>query len=234
MPGFIGSRKHNAVYLNMPKAACTTIKNYLYYMDHGKYHPSPLDIHKYTDDVFLTYDRNRGDIYKKFHDSAFFTFVRHPIRRVYSLFNEKIVNQWEYSFPDVRNMLINAYGAQFGANDDVETVRANFIKFLYFIRDTKEERIQFRRDHHWMPQSFVLSLATRIRPMDFIGKVENFDRDFRYVLARSGFNDTFELKKFNEGPGSKVPYEQVANDEVKNLGYAIYSRDFENFGYRHE
>lgn len=216
----------------MPKAACTTIKNYLHFMDKGFHHPEPLEIHKFTDDLFLTFDNNRGDIYDKFYDSVFFTFVRHPIRRAYSLFNEKISNQWEYSFPDVRNMLINTYGARFDKNDDADTVRSNFLKFLYFIKDTKEERIQFRKDHHWMPQFFVLSQATKFRTMDFIGKVESFDRDFRYVLDRCGYRDQFELKKFNEGPGSRIAYEAVANDEVRSLGHAIYARDFENFGYK--
>ena len=157
MPGYIASRNYGMVYLNMPKAACTTLKNYIFFLDYKRYYPVPLDIHKYSDELLLTFDSNKSELYEKFKSSIVFTFVRHPMRRAYSFFNEKILHDSKYAFKDVRGVLVDRYGADFSSDENIEVIRDNFIKFLKFVKDVKENRIQFRKDFHWMPQAYILS-----------------------------------------------------------------------------
>src|SRR5437762_833738 len=75
------------IYLNMPKAACTTIKNQFFFMEHGRYVDEPLDIHSHDD---LLYSRERTPERLQLFRSKLkqrhlvFTFVRHPGKRAYS------------------------------------------------------------------------------------------------------------------------------------------------------
>jgi hypothetical protein len=43
--GLLATRKYPIVYLNMPKAACTSVKNLLYRIDTDQDYPAPLAIH---------------------------------------------------------------------------------------------------------------------------------------------------------------------------------------------
>lgn len=104
--GLLGSRKHDLVYVNLPKAGCTTIKNYLYYLDNGVFYGRPLHIH-FDHSAFLRSDNEPIELLAKLTRRAkVFTFIREPVSRIMSCYNDKIYHVGRYSFGQIRAYLI--------------------------------------------------------------------------------------------------------------------------------
>ena len=131
-------------------------------------------------------EREPEEIARRLARDPVFTFVRHPLRRAYSCFTEKVHFQEPYSFPRVRLTVANDYGARFEAQPSVDLHRENFKAFLRFSRDSFEGRNEWRRDPHWCPQSMVLQNARRWRALDFIGRVERLDAHLKVALGLAG------------------------------------------------
>ena len=96
-------------YLNMPKAACSTIKNILYYLETGSWFSDPLGIHRHIQQGSTLL---RGSALARHLDQntlqrpyITFTFVRHPGKRAYSGFINKIWFIHPYSFQRIRCFL---------------------------------------------------------------------------------------------------------------------------------
>lgn len=228
--GFLAARSLPILYINMPKSGCTTIKNILQRFDSGSFIADPLTIHK-RKDLLVRPDREAEEIARRLRQDPVFTFVRHPLRRAYSCFNEKVHFQTPYSFPRVRATIAADYGGRFEAAPSAERHRENFKAFLRFSRDSFEGRNGWRRDPHWCPQSMVLQNTRRWRLPDFIGRVERFDEHLKVALGLAGAAYDFEVPRMNEGPPPPWRYEEVIDDEVLALGAAFFADDLRNFGY---
>jgi len=242
MPGYIASRRKPLIYLNMPKSACTSFKNWIYFLDNGKYYNNPLDIHNVESQLFIHYNAQRSKLIDRFYDSFVFTFVRHPLKRAYSLYAEKLRATGPHSFEKVRDLLVKRYGAKFEGeapcdaaptegHADLGREQNNFLAFLRFVSDTQHKRIAFRRDWHWMPQTVVLENALAVRPLDFIGRIETIDQDFEFV-CKKGQCEPKDLPRFNEAPSPPYSYDQILSDEIVELGREIYADDLRNLAYR--
>ena len=183
----------------MPKSGCTTIKNILHRFDGGAFIADPPTIHK-RKDLLVRADREPGEIRRRLGGDPVFTFVRHPLRRAYSCFNEKVHFQTPYSFPRVRATIGADYGARFETAPSADLHRENFKAFLRFSRDSFEGRNALRRDPHWCPQTMVLQSVRRWRVIDFIGRVERFDAHLKLAFGLAGVALDFEVPRMNEGP----------------------------------
>lgn len=229
MSAYIFSKKHNIVYLNMPKSGCSTVKNCLYYLDNHEWLDNPLEIHReYNRELKGHFNMS---LIRKNHTSFTFSFVRHPFKRSYSLFQEKILVDSPYTFPDrVDNLLRNRYGLIDNYEKNIEVERENFFQYLSFVDDTINNRVNYRADPHWLPQYDIISKPL-YRGIDFIGRLENFQEDFRYVLDKIGVKEPLESKRFNENPSKNFTYSEVVNPELLELLNKIYVKDLEYFGY---
>jgi hypothetical protein len=228
--GFLAPRSLPILYVNMPKSGCTTIKNVLQRLDDGAFIGDPLTIHK-RKDLLLRGDGDPEEIARRLGRDPVFTFVRHPLKRAYSCFCEKVHFQTPYSFPRVRAALAQDYGARFEARPSAELHRENFKAYLRFARDSFEGRNAWRRDPHWCPQSMVLNHARRWRAVDFIGRVERFDAHLGVALGLAGVTLDFPVPRMNEGPPPPWRYEEMLDDEVRALGQAFFAEDLRSFGY---
>ena len=228
--GFWGSATAPLLYVNMPKSGCTTIKNLLYRIDSGHFIDDPLTIHG-RQDLLVHWRDHPDEIERRLKTDLVFTFVRHPLKRSYSCFNEKIHFTSIYSFGKVRKFVAETYGAEFVAAPSLELHRANFKRFLRFCQECQDKTNGFRRDPHWSPQSMVLNGTDRWRRFDFIGRVEQFDRHMDAVLGLAGVARDFETPRMNEGPPPPFRYEEVIDDEIRDLGSRLFADDLRNFGY---
>jgi len=231
------------VYYNLPKCACTTIKNLLFRLETGDWCEDPLAIHKLVSrgpGVLLNRFREERLLKAMRNRSLAFTFVRHPLKRAYSCFNEKIYFESEYSFAGLRNgVLQREYGLHFptrGADYTLADHRANFLKFLLFVEKNVAGETRVRRDAHWLPQTELLQRLRSRGELDFIGRLERFAPDMRYVLETAGVEDANVLvaKRFNEGPPPPFSYREVLDSEILELGQRLYARDFERLAYSPE
>lgn len=231
---YIAAPSHSIVYLNMPKAACTSIKCWLYALEYGKTPSNPLDIHRMINrDLALPsfkFTAKRNDFEKYFKKSYVFTFVRHPLKRAYSLFNEKIVGESTYSWPRVKEIIEEEYSANFKNPRNLENEQNNFLSFMQFILDNYKRKSNFRRDHHWLPQVETISHNYHIRLLDFIGRVENIKEDSEYIFKKIGKSD-ISIPHLNEGDLFPFTYNQVITPKIKEIGEEVYYQDLRNFAY---
>lgn len=139
-------------------------------------------------------------------DSYFkFAFVRNPWDRLVSLYSEKIVNH---------KKTINKvpYYKEF--------IGLSFESFL--------DRIIYSDLESCIPHHRLQTHLMPLNKMDFIGKLENFNKDIQVVL------DHLNIKNYKIGHlnKSKHPhYSTFYNDYTKRLVEVNYSEDIENFEY---
>ena len=225
VPGLVACKTLPLVYVNMPKSGCTTVKNLMHRLDTGSFLDDPLTIHKRRD-LLLRAAMNPKQVISRLKTDTVFTFVRHPLKRAYSGFNEKLFHQTIYSFPKARDLLITRYGGKFTDNPSVEQHRDNFKRFLTMAREV--------HDPHWMPQSTVLMKAVLPwRFPDIVAKVEKFDEMMPRILEIAGASmDMSTIPRMNEGPPPPHSYEDIIDEEIKDMAKNSFAKDFRWFGYR--
>lgn len=188
---------------------------------------TPLDIHRY-----LANNCKLSVVDKFSISSSFsFTFVRDPIKRAYSCFHEKIINKSSYSFPKIAAYIQDKYVIDLLPTDDKDQVEKQFYTFLKFIEDNINNNTDVRKDPHWLPQSKIIGNYNSVRAIDFIGRVEDFQKDMDFVLSKIGHTDLDSGKKFNEGPKPEVRLEEILSPRVRNIAVDLFGEDYVKFGY---
>ncbi len=240
-PGIIACRNIPVIYVPIPKSACTTIKNLLYQMATGTVFPDPLGIHRairhgHLTDTFVAPDEDLDPFVRS--RSVSFTFVRDPLIRIYSCFNEKIYSDSPYSFPRLRDRYLpHVYGLTLKhppGDYSAEQHSDNFRRFLLFVKDNVAGTSAVRQDGHWLPQTSLLRRVSERMVIDVIGRVESYKSEMSAVLDRLGMADRPELLevKFNEGLQAPYRLEQILTDEIRDLAAGIYAQDYQELGYR--
>jgi hypothetical protein len=231
-------RRYPIAYVNVPKSACTTIKNIMYFLDTGEPYPDPLAIHADKTGLRSAALRDEKELAAAMSGITFcFTFVREPFARSFSAFNEKIFHQEKYSFPRFRDEITGNYGANFSDSGTPLYSRDqhadNFQRFLTFVRDNVAGRTQLPPNRHWIPQSAILGRWRRSQGIDFVGRVEKFEDGMNYVLAAAGYPDRLDLPvRYNPGPKPPFTLNDVMNNTIGNLLHEIYESDLREFRYK--
>jgi hypothetical protein len=232
----------------VPKCACSTIGQILFYSDHGRFfdgdiHDATEGLHKWSqeDSQPLIEANVRG------HKSFAFTCVRNPYSRILSSFFDKICgiqrNGKRYR-GNLVPLLMQKYGVEVGSPEDgfeFDQVRS-FRRFLLFVRDTIRWRRPMEPDIHWSAMSgHISTFIVNGGRYDAIFFTEAFNEGMQGVLDAIETPKTVNLKKipkFNEseghGPVRAHPVEDYFDDLSMHLMYEIYKRDFQLFRYDFE
>ena len=176
-------------------------------------------------------DRTPDELGRRLGRDLVFTFVRHPLKRAYSCFNEKVHFETPYSFGWVRRCVAADYGARFVPEPSAQRHRENFKAFLRCSLDAFRGENKLKRDPHWCPQSMLLNQTRRWRTVDFIGRVESFDKHIKVAMELAGIPYDLETPRMNEGPPPPWRYEEVLDDEIRDLGGELFEVDLRSFGY---
>lgn len=228
-------------YYNMPKAACTTIKNILFRIQHGTWNTDPVGIHRQIrfDDVLLRGQAFSAQRNLKRFDRPYmvFTFVRDPSARAYSAFVEKIWATGPYAFPGIRKLLARSYGLTLPALENgiatPEEVSAGFKQFLRFVADNLAGKTSTPANAHWAVQSKRIHSARPHDTIGFVGRVENFAEDMSYLLHKAGWDDlSITGQRYNEGPRPPFTVHEVMDVDTARLLKQIYRDDYTAFDYR--
>lgn len=211
------SPRHNAVFVEVPKAGCTTVKRLLQYAEvDGRVEDLPADVHRREQSPLQAPEEGNDLDYLFGPGSDFFrfAFVRNPFTRSLSCYLDKIVgNPWER---DIRL-------PQLGFSKDAYPT---FVEFLEAVAAQDERRM----DIHWTPQSRLLSLDTV--SYHFLGRFEAFQADLRRVQQRVGLRAPDGL--ITERPHATDASEKVRqyyDDKATALVLEIYGTDFSRLGY---
>ncbi|MFU8881514.1 MAG: sulfotransferase family protein [Rhodobacterales bacterium] len=244
-PGTWMTESESVVYRVVPKCACSTIGQILYYSDHGVFfdgdiHDSTSGLHKWAQaDSQALIERTVKD-----HAAYAFTCVRNPYTRILSSFFDKICgiqrNGRRYR-GNLVPMLTQKYGVDVGGPDgtqEFDQIRS-FRRFLLFARDTIRWRRPMEPDIHWSAMSgHVSTFIVNGGTYDNIFWTEAFNDGMQSVLDAIETPhqvDLATIPRFNEseghGPKRLHPVEAYFDDLSMHLVYEIYKRDFDLFKY---
>ena len=239
-PGSWMTESGSLAYRVVPKCACSTIGQIMYFTDHGQYFDG--DIHDATDglvkwgtcgDAEAMSARIRAGL------STNFTCVRNPFHRILSAFFDKICgiqrNGGRY-----RGNLVPLLGQKYGVevDGDFDQIRS-FRRFLLFARDTVKWRRPMPPDIHWSDMAgHVGSFVAGGGRYGHIVTVEDFEAGMQRVLDAATLPHPLrvaDVPRFNEssghGPKRAHPVAEFFDDFAVHLVYEMYHRDFLLFGY---
>jgi len=244
-PGTWMTESESMVYRVVPKCACSTIGQIMYYSDHGRFfdgdiHDAKSGLHKWSREE----SQKLINANVKTHTSFAFTCVRNPYTRILSSFFDKICgiqrNGQRYRGKLVP-LIIQKYGIEVGGEDGKQEFDqiASFRRFLLFVRDTIRFRRPMEPDIHWSAISgHVSTFIVNGGTYDQIFWTEEFDKGMGAVLKAVKTPRTVKLKdipRFNEseghGPRRAHPVEAYFDDLSMHLIKEIYDRDFKLFKY---
>ena len=247
-PGTWMTESESMLYRVVPKCACSTIGQIMYFSDHGDFfdgdiHDATAGLHKWA------IEASQGPITQaaRGRQVPAFTFVRNPYTRVLSSFFDKICgiqrNGRRYR-GNLVPLLIQKYGIEVGGADGKEEFDqiASFRRFLLFVRDTVRWRKPMDPDIHWSAASgHVSTFIGNGGRYDHIFWTEDFNAGMQRVLDRvetAHEVDLATIPRFNEseghGPKRAHPVEAYFDDLSMHLMWEIYHRDFKLFRYDFE
>jgi hypothetical protein len=217
------------MYLETPKTGCSTIKATLQRIElEDPNLPRALDMVHNRDYSPLLKPIQVGKFDKLLEDEKYykFCFVRNPYTRILSAYLNKVrfhKGQWnEYR----RNKLLVQMG---GDLSDIQTIQKE-ISFKNFVRSIIRQPVTFM-DPHWKIQ-YYQTLQELIN-YDFIGKFENFNKDFLKVLHKIVPDDSkmyiLNIQGHKTGANNKI--KEFYTEEIRDMVYTKYKVDFEQFGY---
>ena len=236
------------VYRVVPKCACSTIGQIMYFSDHGQFydgdiHDARAGIHKWA------IEESRPKIAEGVASPATYAFscVRNPYTRILSSFFDKICGiqrNGKYYRGNLVPLLIQKYGIDVGRPKDgfqFDQI-ASFRRFLLFARDTVRWRRPMEPDIHWSPQSsHIATFIANGGKFDHIFWTEDFNTGMQQVLDKARTThkvDLASVPRFNEseghGPKRAHPVEDYFDDLSMHLVYEIYKKDFQLFRYDFE
>ncbi|MBY6151860.1 sulfotransferase family protein [Vannielia litorea] len=247
-PGTWMTESESVVYRVVPKCACSTIGQIMFYSDHGKFfdgdiHDSTAGLHKWAQDE----SQPLIEANVTAHQSYAFTCVRNPYTRILSSFFDKICgiqrNGKRYRGKLVP-MLIQKYGIEVGDPEsgfEFDQIKS-FRRFLLFARDTIRWRRPMDPDIHWSAMSgHISTFIVNGGSYDNIFWTEKFNEGMQSVLDAIDVPHEVKLDdipRFNEseghGPKRAHPVEDYFDDLSMHLVYEIYKRDFHLFKYDFE
>ena len=141
-----------------------------------------------------------------FGDYFTFGFVRDPLDRFVSAWHDKVVNANYYAFDDATHARMQRVEefALWTAEQDLSAVPGT--------------------DQHLTLQSRMIDLNR----VDFVGRLETFDRDYAEVCERVGAPAVPTAPRNQTAPGGR---DRAVSDELRDLVATMYRRDYQLFGY---
>ena len=239
-PGTWMTLSQSTVYRVVPKCACSTIGQIMYYSDHGEFydgdiHDADHGIHKWA----MADSQKLIEANLQYHASYTFSCVRNPYSRILSSFFDKICgiqrNGQRYR-GNLVPILIQKYGIE--VEGDFDQIKS-FSRFLLFARDTIKWRKPMEPDLHWSAQSgHISTLIVNGGRYDSIIFTEDFDSGMKGVLNNIEVAHPVDLSaipRFNEsaghGPKRAHPVADYFDDLSRHLVFEMYKRDFNLFNY---
>ena len=212
------SRRHHAVFVEVPKAGCTVVKRVLQVAED----PAAATVESVHDRASsplagpLRDGIDADELFGPASDWFRFTFVRNPYSRALSCYLEKVAGLQRLS-----EMRLPKLGLE--ADDDV-----SFRRFLELLASDKEVR---DADIHWTPQTTLLSLD-RVS-YDYIGRFESFAPDLTRVMHRLEIDVPTDLlgRRTTHETGASSRILEFYDDDCVDLVRAVYREDFDRLGY---
>ena len=224
------SHRHRYLYINNPKTGGSSLKSALVQLE-LKNLESDLDYYDwqvYQNKLIiplstlndLRHPTNFGSLLNNGY--RFITFVRNPYTRLLSCYRDKILKKRAE-----KGKILQFLGCD---PSDMEA-QITFEEFAKAVISQSD----YDMDHHWRTQSTQVLYG--LLPYSFIGRFENYDKDFSEAFRIIGVNEDSapELRHFNRtksGPAEGCT--DYYNPTLQAMVYDRYKADFTNFGYSYD
>ncbi len=143
-----------------------------------------------------------------------FAFVRNPYDRILSVWRNKVAPS------EPTQNTLNIYAQHAGLHAEMP-----FDDFIEWLGDTHERESP---NKHWAPQSEFITDGVHLLP-DFIGRLEDFDRDVRKLCSFIG--PVGPSRRKNEADKSDGLSAATMSQRSREIIQQIYRKDFELLGY---
>ena len=149
---------------------------------------------------------------------------------------ENLTNYFKFSF--VRNPWERAVSDYLWLlRDSPQVFKTNSSTFVDYLTESggfeyifKNKRSMSYRGDHVRTQTSYLYDANKNKLVDYIGRTENFDTDFKYVLHKLGIKcDSIPREKKSK----RKHYTEYYDNKTKKIIEDKYSVDIENFNYKY-
>jgi dermatan 4-sulfotransferase 1 len=232
---------YKAIYCRIPKVGNTHWKQIMLHMieNVSMSDAVTLPIHKKQFDLLLPKlvsesQFNDSDVIRRLNEYFTFTFVRHPLDRLLSAFEDKVnpsALQKQYTVRYVPDMIrLCRQGAK---NISVEQRKKNvtFEEFLCYVSKEHTDKL----DRHWAPYDQICDFCAPQLNYDFIGDFEYMKEEAEFVLHRLGVKDVAYPAGYRTDKQRRDRFVQAYSAISKKTLKAIHERfrrDFEMFGYK--
>ncbi|CAK1584545.1 unnamed protein product [Parnassius mnemosyne] len=231
---YLINRQYHVIWCNIFKAASTSwmynfnlMANYTAaFLNKTKKVPLELARKKYA--------RPTVEMIKKAQpDSITFLIVRHPLERLASAYNDKIVHAWPESFHDKMGHRIIRKYRKYSKDKAAPTERYPvFEEFVAYVLD--EAKAKRTLDMHWTPYT---NFCTPCKfNFDVILKFETLDEDQRFLIQMARLQDVVKPEWRNSGKGTNTLhiinhlYSRLKKSQLDGL-YKLYRYDLQLFNY---
>ena len=211
-PIFFLARGAGLAYLQVPKAACTSFKVALALLNRPELRDEimerPTRIHGRPEwnDIVAANDRALAGLFR-------FTFVRHPIPRFISFYQNKVLQP--------RLGAVSPEIAECGFELGMPLSAA---------LDVLGKIPRRHLDPHIAPQHWFVFDGAKSR-VDFIGHIERMTEDMEALAARSGVS--LDLGHHNRSAAKEAPELNVSPEDRERI-VRFYAEDFARLGYSTE
>ncbi len=217
---FVIDHKYNFIYCPIGKVASSSLKRVMVQLSDLDNKEEILTlpkgfIHAYVDRTLsLSSNYSYQEAMEIINDDRYFKFVivRNPWERLASAYLNRFVSQRNlkqalFAPPKyIKNVIDDVYIRK-GLKPNYQK-SISFREFIDYICLTKDEKL----DGHWCPQYLYLGNTK----FNFIGKLENIDRDFKYIQKQLGIEIDLPWKNKTNRIDSNN------NDEGKQIGDRYY------------
>lgn len=215
---YVKIRKRNAIFLPLCKTGNTSIKKVFFpeinYTDKTleEFHRAIKTREKPMKDFLSLYSKN----------NFIFTFTRNPYSRLVSFYKDKIKYHAQLHSADSKNGIMEAL-----ANDYNHLFYTNMsFEACVCVASKIQDNLA---DPHFKTQcSFLVDKKGNLIP-NFVGRFENLQNDFDYVLKKLKIN-CVKLPHLNET--KKENWLDYYNEETIKLVNKRYKKDFKFLGYK--
>ncbi|KAL0869871.1 hypothetical protein ABMA27_006075 [Loxostege sticticalis] len=166
-------------------------------------------------------------------DSITFIIVRHPLERLASAYNDKIVHAWPKSFHDkMGRKIIRKFRKSTNGQPPPSETYPLFEEFISYLLD--EWKAKRTLDMHWTPYT---GFCTPCKfNFDVILKFETLDEDQRFLIQLARLHKVVKPEWRNSGKGATTLhnishlYSRITKKQLDDL-YQMYKYDFKLFNY---
>lgn len=195
------------IFVAVPKTATTTIQSYFNEHCDNKYDPGH---HPYFMEWYHLSIDQILEIEPLIYNYYSFGFTRNPW--------DRMVSSWIEFTTDIGHLQV--------WSRDLPNDFKNFEDFILNFRNSK-----WVNDIHFQPSTWYLCNHLKV---DFIGKYENINSDFRQVLSKIGFEpfDIISLNKARKSNRDNDYTKYYTNQQMIDAVGDYFHKDLVNFGYK--